>query len=514
MTAHPGLDDTRAGDADDDLRALVSAILSDPSQDGRDLSDVAALCRTRPACAPKLQALVDRYHRLGCMPAAQHRQITARIRQTLAAPGASTETATPSEAASAAAIGVGAVLRERYELQALLGRGRMAAVYRALDRQRLSLGFEACHVALKVLAPPHSHPAGIAALGREFQSAQRLSHPGVIRVHDIDRDGEAWFYSMELLEGLRLGELLQRLDGPLPRRYALAIVRDVGAAIAHAHSRGTVHADLGPHHIMLTADGQVRVLDFGGVSSAAREPWISDFSPPEQVRRATSAYASCEQLQGWTAEPRDDAYALACIAYQLLAGRHPFDQRPALDARAQRLHARRPPGLGVQNWRALRHGLAWTRDQRPRDIGAWLWRLGVEDAAPGLPPLSRLVAARPPRIWLRRSAAAVLIMLGLSLCALAFELQDGRGWQRDLAAGQAAWHDAWHDAWQRLRTLADGTAASTRAALGAAGPRAPPAAEAPGAMAPPAAVPRAADGPGGRPDRDPAPGQHRLRSQF
>ena len=130
---------------------------------------------------------------------------------------------------------------------------------------------------------------------------------------------------MELLEGERLGQLIQRAGGRLPRRYALAIIRDIGAAIAHAHSRGVVHADLKPHNIMITRDGHVRVLDFGSGAVRPGEPWISELSPGGDYRQATPQYASCEQLQGWCADPRDDIYALACMAYQLLAGKHPFD---------------------------------------------------------------------------------------------------------------------------------------------------------------------------------------------
>src|SRR6202034_401701 len=182
-------------------------------------------------------------------------------------------------------------------------------------------------------------------LGREFHNAQRLSHPNVINVYDIDREGDASFYCMELLDGERLGQLIKRAGGRLPRRYALAIIRDIGAAIAHAHSRGVVHADLKPHNIMITRIGQVRVLDFGSGVIRAREPWISEMSPDDTYRQATPAYASCEQLEGWSADPRDDIYALSCLAYLLLTGKHPFHMLPSLDARARRLTPRRPAGL-------------------------------------------------------------------------------------------------------------------------------------------------------------------------
>ena len=168
---------------------------------------------------------------------------------------------------------------------------------------------------------------------------------------------------MELLDGARLSEVLEP-GGAWPQPHALAVIRDIGAAVAHAHSRGIVHGDLKPQNVFITHDGQVRVLDFGG--TVAAEPWIGNpTAMPElsavqarmQAHRleepyalgpflaATPAYASCEQLEGQPADPRDDLYALACIAYQLLAGRHPFDGRSSLQARALRLRPTRPRAL-------------------------------------------------------------------------------------------------------------------------------------------------------------------------
>ncbi len=121
----------------------------------------------------------------------------------------------------------------------LLGRGGMASVYRAVDRERVRLGFTDRYVALKVVTKDPSHPARAAALLQEFQSAQRLSHPNIINVFEIDQVEDATFYSMELLSGARLSwcwcaGLTART---LQRRYALAIIRDIiGAAISHAHS--------------------------------------------------------------------------------------------------------------------------------------------------------------------------------------------------------------------------------------------------------------------------------------
>jgi serine/threonine protein kinase len=359
---------------------------------------------------------------------------------------AQTQPAEVSEAAPPAAavtIGIGTVLRNRYELLQLLGRGGMASVYKARDRYRTSLGVADCWVAIKIVQPHPSRPGSVDALGREFHNAQRLSHPNVINVYDIDREGDASFYSMELLEGERLNQLVQRAGGRLPRRYALAIIRDIGAAIAHAHSRGVVHADLKPHNIMITHDGHVRVLDFGSGIVRPGEPWISEMSPGGNYRQATPAYASCEQLQGWCADPRDDIYALACLAYQLLSGKHPFDQRSALVARGRRMRPRRPAAISGDAWRALRRGLSWSREQRSMTMEKWLDQIGVTEAAESLPPLSRLAAMPPPRHWPQRAAAAAVLLFSLGLAAFAVKRQAGVDWPRTLAGAQSAWDSFW-----------------------------------------------------------------------
>ncbi|HEY3731469.1 MAG TPA: protein kinase [Steroidobacteraceae bacterium] len=381
---------------------------------------------------------------------------------------------------------IGTILRGRYELLQLLGRGGMASVYKARDRYRTSLGVADCFVAIKIVQPHPSRPGSVEALGREFHNAQRLSHPNVVNVHDIDREGDARFYSMEYLDGERLGQLLTRAGDRLPRRYALAIIRDVGAAIAHAHSRGVVHSDVKPNNVMVTREGHVRVLDFGSGIVRPGEPWISEMSPGGSYRQATPAYASCEQLQGWVADPRDDIYALACLAYQLLAGRHPFEQRSALVARGRRLRPRRPPGMRGDNWRALRRGLSWSREQRNMTMEKWLEQLGMSDAAESLPPLARLTGAPPPSVWPQRLATAAIVLCSLGLAALAISRLSGT----NLDALTGGLSNAWNGVWQQIDAITTPVApiASDPATLGAAPRDTPTSATLPAAPAAPAAV--------------------------
>jgi hypothetical protein len=401
--------------------------------------------------------------------------------------------AAPESAADAPGkrIGTGSVLRERYELLQLLGRGGMACVYQARDRYRASLGVADCLLAIKIVQPHPSRPGGINALGREFHNAQRLSHPNVVNVYDIDCEGDASFYSMEFLDGVQLGQLLSRAGGRLPRRYALAIIRDIGAAIAHAHTRGVVHADLKPHNVMITRDGQVRVLDFGSGIVRPGEPWISEMSPGGEYREATPAYASCEQLQGWCADPRDDIYALACLAYQLLAGSHPFDQRSSLVARGRRMRPRRPSGMRGDHWRALRRGLAFHREQRDTTMERWLEQLGVAEAAPELPPLARLAEAPAPRQWPQRVATSAMVLFSLGLAAFAIDHQSGVDWPQVLADVRHSWGS---DLPQLQHSVARPTGATHTARMPVVAPPvvAPPVAATAVAATPVAATPVAA----------------------
>ncbi|MFI4865655.1 MAG: protein kinase [Steroidobacterales bacterium] len=566
MSVPAELSEVGVGEVDDALLSLVSAMLSGRYKEDLYLWHVSELCRDEPESAPELLGLIDRYYRLGRMPAEQYQKVKAKIEQAMGtrppadeperetardretagddddseesvtreltparAPMANStanQTSRPAktpaaepagtgaparpravdaarrptpapqrqpqqqphppvaaaasaDAAAAAevkhlSIGVGTVLRERYELLQLLGRGGMASVFKARDRYRTSLGVADCFVAIKIVQPHPSRPGGVAALGREFHNAQRLSHPNVINVYDIDREGDASFYSMEFLEGERLSQLLKRAGDRLARRYALTIIRDIGAAIAHAHSRGVVHSDLKPHNIMITRDGHVRVLDFGSGVVRPGEPWISELSPGGDYRQATPAYASCEQLQGWCADPRDDIYALACLAYQLLAGRHPFDQRSSLVARGRRLRPRRPVAMRGDNWRALRRGLAWSREQRNMTMEKWLEQLGVAEGAEALPPLARLTAAPPPRQWPQRVAAAAAVLLSLGLAAFAIDRQAGVDWPQTLAGVGRSWERLW----QQLQPAADSSSPATTAAV-------------PGAMTPSPRLPAA-----------------------
>ncbi len=314
------------------------------------------------------------------------------------------------------AVGPGTVLRNRYVLEQEIGRGGMGTVYRALDRNKQGLPPQQRHVAVKVLREELAHrPDALEVLRREAHQAQSLSHPGIVNVFDFDHDGDLYFITMELLEGELLSELIQRIrPGKLPRQAAIDILRDLGNAVTYAHSRGVLHMDLKPGNVMITTQGEVRVLDLGLAHPHRTEPWISDHPPA--FHAATPTYASCEQLDGAAADVRDDVFSFACVAYELLSGEHPFGRSSAREAREQGHRPRRIRGLSRREWGALRQGLAWSRDDRQRSLKDLLEGLGLTATtqhAQARPRIERPAAGSGSSRWWLTAAGLAIVVVGI-----------------------------------------------------------------------------------------------------
>lgn len=331
----------------------------------------------------------------------------------------------PMRAASIAPVGVSSdVLRDRYELISVLGRGSTGTVYKAVDRHRAHLDAASRCVAVKVLKLNYQDRAeDLAQLEREFHQAQSLSHPNVVSVFDLDRDGNVYFIVMELLEGELLADILKRLDGkPMARHYALGIISSVGAALAHAHQRGIVHADIKPRNIMITTAGEVRVLDFG----FARDRPLDLHTAPglHDSPAAAPAYASVERVNGSEPHPSDDVYSLACVAYEMLSGKHPFGGRSAPLARAHGRPPQKIPGLSSKQQQTLHRALLWTRGERRIDVGELLAGLGCGDTSARLGIPEEIIVSQSSG---SRGRAAFLVTLLLLLAGGGYYI-----WQQGL----------------------------------------------------------------------------------
>ncbi len=236
-----------------------------------------------------------------------------------------------------------------YEVVTRLGAGGMGEVYRARDT-RLDR-----HVALKVLPDRlATDPMALARFQREAKAVAQLSHANIVTLHDAGDENGTHFVVMELLEGQTLGS---RLRGPAP---GAAGVLEVGAAIAEglaaAHARGVVHRDIKPENIFLTAQGGVKILDFGlarlggAVTPAAPGAETVTLDTQPGVIVGTVSYMAPEQVRGQTADPRSDVFALGCVLYEALHGRHPFLRDTGADTMAAILcdaPPATPPGEGL-----------------------------------------------------------------------------------------------------------------------------------------------------------------------
>jgi beta-lactam-binding protein with PASTA domain/predicted Ser/Thr protein kinase len=205
------------------------------------------------------------------------------------------------------------VLGERYEIDGLLGQGGMAKVFKGTDRV---LGRT---VAVKVLSPQFADDNSfVARFRREAQSAAALNHPNIVGVFDTGSHEDIHFIVMEYVEGKTLRDVL-RTEGPLLPERAIEIADSVALALGPAHQAGMVHRDIKPGNIMITPEGQVKVMDFGIARTTT-----GDTLTQTAAVLGTASYLSPEQAQGEPVDPRSDIYALGCVMYEMLTGRPPF----------------------------------------------------------------------------------------------------------------------------------------------------------------------------------------------
>ncbi|MBK4735320.1 serine/threonine-protein kinase [Noviherbaspirillum pedocola] len=272
--------------------------------------------------------------------------------------------------------GVGDILNGRFVLEECIGFGGMGTVYKALDLRKLEASDRKPYIAIKVLNVHfRGHPQSLITLQREAKKAQELAHPNIVTVYDFDRDGTTVYLTMEYLSGRPLSRVLREPGfSGLPYAEVVRIVGGIVKGLAYAHERGFVHCDLKPANVFLSERGEVKVIDFG-IARAFHKPENDSEATvfdPGSLGGLTPAYASPEMLERLEPDPRDDIYALACIAYELLCGRHPFDRLPALQARHAGMKPQRPRNLGLRPWRALKAALAFERERRTPTAEAFL----------------------------------------------------------------------------------------------------------------------------------------------
>ncbi|MBL9076639.1 MAG: serine/threonine protein kinase [Planctomycetes bacterium] len=300
-------------------------------------------------------------------------------------------------AAAAPSIGELQPLFPQYELQVLLGRGGMGAVYRARHRKLDRL------VALKVLLPDLVRdPAFAERFDREARALALLNHSGIVGVHDYGRAGEHFFLVLEYVDGASLRELLAH--GRLTARDVLAFVPQLCDALQYAHDHRVVHRDIKPENILVDQQGRVRIADFGLAKLLGQEVESLRLTQSQQAV-GTPLYMAPEQIGAPAAvDHRADLYSLGVVVYEMLTGSLPIGRFEPPSAKAQDARAFDPVVM-----RSLANDPA-QRYQQARDV-----KHDVEVAATA-PPAATAVApatatARPPVPFAPWTGAAITFAL-------------------------------------------------------------------------------------------------------
>jgi tetratricopeptide (TPR) repeat protein len=333
--------------------------------------------------------------------------------------GASADAFDPATRSGAA---LRAALAGLYDVERELGRGGTATVYLARDRRHARL------VAIKVLAPSIGAAMSAERFLQEIRVTAGLTHPHILPLHDSGTAAGFLYYVMPYVEGETLRDRLAR-DGALDPNVVTRLVREVASALAHAHKHGVVHRDIKPANILLQDDHAV-VADFGIARAVGRAR--ESLHAPDRVEPhgpatltgvgttpGTPAYMSPEQASGGVADHRTDIYALGLVAYEALAGEHPFGVRTPREMLLAHVEETPTPldarvsGVPAALSTLVMHALAKDPADRPQSADE------VEAALDPARNLSLLGAdggaSRRPRWRLgRRTSVAAAIVLLLS----------------------------------------------------------------------------------------------------
>ncbi len=264
--------------------------------------------------------------------------------------------------------GNGLVLKQSFRLKQRLAQGLTGEVWQALD---LAAGDQAGaerQVVIKFLSTEFNrYPQAVKHFAAQFDRYRQLNHANLVKVHDLGRSGGSVFVSMERVGGLPLEKLIEQSPTGLPPDEVRIIMEGIARALTHAYQQGMAHLDLTPHNVFYEPVRQaVKVLDFGLIKLIRRIAGEQSDDLLERLEVAADAYASCETLGELDKpEPADGVYSLACLAYELLTGSHPFGRKSCYEARAKNYLPTPVKTLSAPQWNVLRKGLAFERRQRP-----------------------------------------------------------------------------------------------------------------------------------------------------
>jgi serine/threonine protein kinase/tetratricopeptide (TPR) repeat protein len=304
-----------------------------------------------------------------------------------------------------------------YEILSPLDAGGQGEVYRARDSR---LGRE---VAIKV--PPErlaQDRAALARFERETRAVAKLSHPNILEIHDVGQESGIAYAVTELLRGETLRARLSA--GPLPWRSSAEIGIAIAEGLAAAHACGVTHRDLKPENVFLTADGRVKILDFG-LASLEPEKVAQESSPRSAITQTgtvmgTAGYMSPEQVRGKRADARSDIFSLGCILYEMVTGERTFSGETTAETLVAILReepkdpALLAPDLPEQGDQIILRCLAKAPEARFQSARDLSFALKVAVGTPAPPVL----APPKPRQWRRElifAAAAALAAVAIAV---------------------------------------------------------------------------------------------------
>jgi serine/threonine protein kinase len=234
------------------------------------------------------------------------------------------------------------IVGERYRLGARIGRGRLGHIYEASEEAVAGIE-DARQVAIQLLdLDVASNQSRIDELRRGFAALRGARHPNIVEIFDFGRDGKRLFVAMELLEGVSLRQVLADTT-TLPVSETIAVIFAVGDALKYLHAKALVHGRLRAESVFVTFDYVVKLLDVAPLGRRSSGPYYVE---------------DMEQRGPVALDKRDDVYGLACLTYELLSGRHPFNANSPLEA--YRAGLKPPPidALTVRQWQALTRALS------------------------------------------------------------------------------------------------------------------------------------------------------------
>jgi serine/threonine-protein kinase len=297
------------------------------------------------------------------------------------------------------------LLNNRYRVGEMIGTGGMADVYIG-DDTRLNR-----KVAIKVLRRDLARdPSFVARFRKEALAAGGLNHPGIVSVYDSGEDNNSPYIVMELVSGKTLRQVMQA--GEISQSRALEIIEGILQALEYSHNEGIVHRDIKPGNIMITDNGDIKVMDFG-IARATDDIGATMTNTWNVI--GTAQYLSPEQATGEMADGRSDLYSLGCLMYELLTGRPPFTGDTPVSIAYQ--HVSSPlipasqvkPGLNTDLDRMLEVVLSKDPKNRYQDAGAML--ADLQRVIKGEPVTTKIQRVFPRRKLITVVAATIISAL-------------------------------------------------------------------------------------------------------